>query len=473
MKKSILLLAMLPMWALADDVKITTPSLVVKNDTLTLTCQMDFSVVRAGNFQTYAFTPMLFAGEGEQCTLPPVVITDKKKFKMRKADRKLAAKGNYSMPYTVMRGMPSQRENSVVNYTLQMPYKPWMEQMKMRIYEEKKEVCIINLPTPEYIKPEPQLPQAGQICEPCMQMVSYLTPKEEPIKVRNEQNTLYIQYPVGSSAFDLNIGKNASEFEKLKRTLTPLTQGDLVTFKSVAVCGYASPDGSVKTNERLSAERAQSFAEHLGQTFDFTDSLLHVSSAGEDWDGLISILNAQKPDYAQQALAIIDGQPDLDKREAQLKKEMGENYTRMLNDYFPLLRRINISVDFEVREVRNAEAAQLIYTNPKLLSLQEMYGVAKNYEPGTKEYKQVYEIAATCYPEDVVANINAASANIISGDFERAQQFMDRVKDDPRAYNNLGVLAWLNGDADKAVEWFTKALQEEPEKAQHNLEYIQ
>lgn len=58
-EKSILLLAMLPMLALADDVKITTPSLVVKNDTLTLTCQMDFSVVRAGNFQTYAFTPML------------------------------------------------------------------------------------------------------------------------------------------------------------------------------------------------------------------------------------------------------------------------------------------------------------------------------------------------------------------------------------------------------------------------------
>ena len=130
---------------------------------------------------------------------------------------------------------------------------------------------------------------------------------------------------------------------------------------------------------------------------------------------------------------------------------MGENYTRMLNDYFPLLRRINISVDFEVREVRNAEAAQLIYTNPKLLSLQEMYGVAKNYEPGTKEYKQVYEIAATCYPEDVVANINAASANIISGDFERAQQLMDRVKDDPRAYNNW--VCWPGSTAMPTRRW--------------------
>lgn len=463
---------MLPVWAMADDVKITTPSLVVKNDTLTLTCQMDFSVVRAGNFETYAFTPELFAGSGEKRTLPPVVITDQKNFKMRKTDLKFAESGYYSRPYVVLPAMPSKREN-VVSYTLQMPYKPWMEQMKMRIYEEKKEACIINLPTPEFIKPEPKLPQAGQICEPCMQMVSYLTPEEEPIKVRNEQNTLYIQYPSGSSAFDLNFGKNASEWSKLNTMLTPLTQGDLVTFKSIALCGYASPDGSVKTNDRLSSERAQAFADYMAQNYHFNDSLLHINAAGEDWDGLITILNAQKPEYLEQALAIIDGQPDLDKREAQLKKDLGENYTRMLTDYFPLLRRITISIDFEVREVRNAEAAQLIYTNPKLLSLQEMYGVAKNYEPGTKEYKQVYEIAATCYPEDVVANINAASANIISGDFDRAQQLMDRVKDDPRACNNLGVLAWLNGDADKAVEWFTKALQSEPEKAKQNLDYIQ
>lgn len=463
---------MLPVWAMADDVKITTPSLVVKNDTLTLTCQMDFSVVRAGNFETYAFTPELFAGSGEKRTLPPVVITDQKNFKMRKTDLKFAESGYYSRPYVVLPAMPSKREN-VVSYTLQMPYQPWMEQMKMRIYEEKKEACIINLPTPEFIKPEPKLPQAGQVCEPCMQMVSYLTPEEEPIKVRNEQNTLYIQYPSGSSAFDLNFGKNASEWSKLNTMLTPLTQGDLVTFKSIALCGYASPDGSVKTNDRLSSERAQAFADYMAQNYHFNDSLLHISAAGEDWDGLITILNAQKPEYLEQALAIIDGQPDLDKREAQLKKDLGENYTRMLTDYFPLLRRITISIDFEVREVRNAEAAQLIYTNPKLLSLQEMYGVAKNYEPGTKEYKQVYEIAATCYPEDVVANINAASANIISGDFDRAQQLMDRVKDDPRACNNLGVLAWLNGDADKAVEWFTKALQSEPEKAQQNLDYIQ
>lgn len=171
---------MLPMWALADDVKITTPSLVVKNDTLTLTCQMDFSVVRAGNFQTYAFTPMLFAGEGEQCTLPPVVITDKKKFKMRKADRKLAAKGNYSMPYTVMRGMPSQRENSVVNYTLQMPYKPWMEQMKMRIYEEKRKCASLTCPRLNISNPSRSCRRPDRFANPACRWCPILPLRKSP-----------------------------------------------------------------------------------------------------------------------------------------------------------------------------------------------------------------------------------------------------------------------------------------------------
>ena len=148
------------------------------------------------------------------------------------------------------------------------------------------------------------------------------------------------------------------------------------------------------------------------------------------------------------------------------------SYRAMMNEYYPRLRRLSIAIDYEIREVRNSEAATLIYTNPKMLNLQEMYGVAKNFRPGTKEYREVYEIAATNYPTDIVANINAASANIVYGDFDRAQQYIERVKDDPRAWNNLGVLAWLSGDSEIAKEWFTKALTIEPEKAQENLNKI-
>ena len=158
-------------------------------------------------------------------------------------------------------------------------------------------------------------------------------------------------------------------------------------------------------------------------------------------------------------MAVIQKYDNLDVREARLKSTLGmATYRAMMNQYYPRLRRLSVSVDYEVREVLNSEAARLIYTNPKLLSLQEMYRVAGMYQPGTKEYKEVYEIAANTYPEDVTANINAASANIISGDFKKAAMYMEKVKDDSP------------GDTEVAKGWFQKAASVEPEKANANLE---
>ena len=113
------------------------------------------------------------------------------------------------------------------------------------------------------------------------------------------------------------------------------------------------------------------------------------------------MLEENKPAYADKALEIINKYTNLDVREARLKSGLGTaSYRAMMNEYYPRLRRLSISIDYEIREVRNAEAATLIHTNPKMLNLQEMYGVAKNFQPGTKEYKEVYEIAATNYPTD-------------------------------------------------------------------------
>ena len=82
-------------------------------------------------------------------------------------------------------------------------------------------------------------------------MVSYLTPTEKPLKVRSEQNTLYIEYAAGGTEFKADFKNNSAELQKLKETLNPLTEGDLVTFKAINICGYASPDGSAKTNDRV------------------------------------------------------------------------------------------------------------------------------------------------------------------------------------------------------------------------------
>ena len=470
-----LLFAILPLTAFAGEVKVTKPALTLENDTLTLDFAFNVEEVKVNSTQSYAFTPVLFYEKNYQ-TLPPVVVSGKSNFKMRRQDRRIAKKGDYTQPYTIVKGKSADRQDHI-NYKISIPYQEWMSKADMWILQEGKEDCLIDLPEIQVIEPvvveeAPTLPQKGAVCEPCMSMVSYLTPTEQPLKIRSEQNTLYIEYAVGGTEFKADYKNNAAELQKLKETLNPLTEGDLITFKAINVCGYASPDGSAKTNDRVATKRADSFALYLKGSYNFPDSILKVTSAGEDWDSLIKMLEEEKPTYAEKALEIIAKYPSLDVREARLKSGLGASYRTMVNDYFSRLRRLSISVEYEIREVRNSEAAQLIYTNPKMLNLQEMYGVAKMYQPGTKEYKEVYEIAATNYPSDVVANINAASANIVYGDFDRASQYMERVKDDPRAWNNMGVLTWLSGDSEIAKEWFTKALTVEPEKAQENLNKI-
>ncbi len=467
-----LLFAILPLTAFAGEVKVTKPTLTLENDTLTLDFDFNVEEVKVNSTQSYAFTPVLFYGKSYQ-TLPPVVVSGKKHFKMRRKDRRIAKKGDYTQPYTIVIGKSADRQDRI-DYKISIPYQEWMSKADMWILQEGKKDCLIDLPEIQIIEPEiveeaPALPQKGAICEPCMNMVSYLTPTEQPLKIRSEQNTLYIEYAVGGTEFKADYKNNSAELQKLKETLNPLTEGDLITFKAINICGYASPDGSAKTNDRVATKRADSFALYLKGSYNFQDSILKVTSAGEDWNSLIEMLKEEKPAYAEKALEIIAKYPNLDIREARLKSGLGTSYRTMVNDYFSRLRRLSISVEYEIREVRNSEAAELIYTNPKMLNLQEMYGVAKKYQPGTKEYKEVYEIAATNYPQDVVANINAASANIVYGDFDRAKQYMERVKDDPRAWNNMGVLAWLSGDSEIAQEWFTKALTVEPEKAQENL----
>ena len=121
-----LLFAMLPLAAFAGEVKVTKPALTLENDTLTLDFKFNMEAVKVNSTQSYAFTPVLFAGKKYK-TLPPVVVTGKNKFKMRHKDRRLAKKGYYDAPYTIIKGKSANRQD-IVNYTVCLPYEEWMNE---------------------------------------------------------------------------------------------------------------------------------------------------------------------------------------------------------------------------------------------------------------------------------------------------------------------------------------------------------
>ena len=121
-----LLFAVLPLAAFAGEVKVTKPALTLENDTLTLDFKFNMEAVKVNSTQSYAFTPVLFAGKKYK-TLPPVVVTGKNKFKMRHKDRRLAKRGYYDAPYTIIKGKSANRQD-IVNYTVCLPYEEWMNE---------------------------------------------------------------------------------------------------------------------------------------------------------------------------------------------------------------------------------------------------------------------------------------------------------------------------------------------------------
>ena len=106
-----------------------------------------------------------------------------------------------------------------------------------------------------------------------------------------------------------------------------------------------------------------------------------------------------------------------------------------------------------------------------------MYMVAHSYGADTPQFKEVFDIAVRMYPDSEIAIMNSAAADIENNAIDRAINQMQKLGDNPKALNNLGVAYALRGDLQKALELFEKAAKANDADAVRNLkdlkEYIQ
>lgn len=148
-------------------------------------------------------------------------------------------------------------------------------------------------------------------------------------------------------------------------------------------------------------------------------------------------------------------------------------YQYMLKHIYPTLRRIELDVDYVVSNFSDTDARELIFTRPELLSLNEIFRVARLYEEGSETYNRVYRVATEQFPKNVIANNNMAAALLRAGDAAAAYPYLQNIVNDPRAYVNIGVYYYIAGDPDRAAEYFAKAEAEGITKGSDNLKLMQ
>lgn len=500
----------------AEGIHIVPKSVVVRNDSLHIDLQMDLNSVHVNTLTAVSFTPLLKADK-KSVDLPPVIITGSKRYRFERRERALAiGKAPQAAPYLVLLDNAKTGSKSI-RYRIAIPYTSWMQKASLLLRQEIKDCCDLQVlgvdtltrrlsltdvperpriaeralvaapearpqknrpaPTPTYTVRASATPRqvrqqvSGADAAGYAAMVSYLKPETGLAgKQHTENAVLYLDYPIGKDDIYPDYHNNREEINKIDRIMAPLKDNRFTSVERIRVCGYSSPDGPYGDNERLAKARSGLFSHYLRNAYGLPRNLVEVSSVAEDWEGLTDLLTQEKPAWQEAALQVIRRYSIFGGREKQLMDlQGGVPYKEMMRSYFPKLRRIEVVVLYNVRKIESDEAAELIYTHPDLLSLEEMYGVARYYRPGTDQYREVYEIAAFHFPDDVIANVNAASAVMLTGDLQSAWNYLRKVEADPRAWNNMGVLTLMEGDPTGAAVWFRKAVGVEPRKARANL----
>ena len=313
---------------------------------------------------------------------------------------------------------------------------------------------------PEVVPPVAPVIMAAPIPYEPNLSTSYVIPDVESPKVRSQSYTAYLDFEQGRSEIIRNLHNNASELRRINDMTRSISSDASSTISRITITGYASPEDTYERNMALSEHRTQAVSDYLTGTYGLDRRLLYVSGRGEDWatlDSLVAASNVMPDKY--RVLEIIRGGGDPDARENSLKQlSGGATYRRIFDEFYPRLRRTDYRVDYTVIPFSVEEGKKVFRTNPKNLSLNEMYMIAKTYEPGGKAFNEVFETAVRLFPVSDVANINAAAAALERRDIGAAANYLANVREHTPAYwNNLGVLQWLQGNRHGAAESFSRA----------------
>ena len=510
----------------AQGIRIVPGKLYVKKDSLHVNLTMYLDGISVGSGTAFFFTPVMSGKKKQSLSLPAVIISGKRRARNDRREAflsPLSPDRNEPQPFRQIiagRNYP----NAPINYQIAVPYASWMQQAALLLQQEYKECCGKELLALDTLKrslsissvppaarenefqAKPQsrpvqeesiqntsggnttvytyknIPATGKPAAPVVLSIadvdqyavmgSFL-PSEGGVgnKHRTEGAVLYFDYPLGKDDIYPDYKNNREEINKVEKILGPLTDNRFSTLARLRIRGYSSPDGPYGDNERLAKARSGLFARYLRDAYNIPRSSIEVSSEAEDWEGLVDLLQTYRPAYTDAALDIIRRYGIFNGREKHLMDlQGGAPYKDMLRRFFPKLRRIEVVVEYNINEIDHQDASELIYTHPDLLSLEEMYETARYYRPGTDQYREVYEIAAFHFPDDVTANVNAASAVMLTGDLISAWNYLRKVEADPRAWNNMGVLTLMEGNPEGAALWFRKAVGIEPRKARRNLQ---
>ena len=247
---------------------------------------------------------------------------------------------------------------------------------------------------------------------------------------------------------------------------------------SIEIISYASPEGTVNTNDNVSDNRMKS-------TVNYTKRLLRSlrvdgarnsdlyteTSVGEDWEGFESLVEKSNIKDKRKINKLVNTISDVEEREQQIR-DLAEIYDAIEDNVLPQLRKATIIIRSYEPKRTDEEIAELSTTNPEELDVKELlFSANLTNDENTKI--SIYKKAVELY-NDWRGYNNIACIYLANGDLEKASSYLDKAEeigantmDD--IWTNKGVIASRRGQLRKAQDFFDKAQTSEKNQAILNI----
>lgn len=389
--------------------------------------------------------PVIVSGT-DSLWLQPVVVSGRTRYyQHRRAD-------GHKVDYVILRS--GDKKN--YDYKVNAPYLPWMEKGNLEIVSKVDGCCGDALAEADKALVD-NFDFREKIVEP--QFAAYVKPMGEMVKTREVNGQAYIDFPVNRTEIYPDYRRNPQELAEIRRTIDQVRNDKDVNITSLTIKGYASPEGPYANNERLAKGRTESLIKYVRDLYSFPKSVMHSDWEAEDWGGLAKRLEKSDVADKEAILAVVtDSSLAPDARDAALKKRFPTQYAWMLAEIYPALRHSDYFVTYVVRNYTDpSEIAEVLTTAPQKLSLEEIFIYAQSLDKDSPEFREAMEVAVRMYPDNPVANLNAATTAVDHGEYDLARAYLKKAGDSPEAAYTAGVLEAKTGNYAGAKKLLQKA----------------
>ena len=250
---------------------------------------------------------------------------------------------------------------------------------------------------------------------------------------------------------------SVKEFVEMLKKINADKEG--LNLKNVEVSAYASPDGGLKLNDKLAAQRQDNTEKFVNKTLKNTkvEAPVDAKYTAQDWEGFQELVKVSDIQDKDVILRVLSMYKDPEEREQQIKN-MSAVFRELADGILPELRRARLTLNYEVIGRSDAQIVEQFGNDASQLSKEELIYGATLVNDAQKE--AFYKKAAELY-NDARAYNNLATLAFAKGDLSAAKNYAQKAQSvdgsNAESNANLGLIALAEGNVRDAENYIAKA----------------